>query len=239
MGPEKEEASLERSEQLEASEAFPLLKNCSRKGIERVNRLGELTHCKRGERLIQEGTPTNGVYFLLEGTMKVFTSGLFKKEQIIRIAREGDIVGHRGINEEEQFPISAQALEDSRAIFIDLESFYSVLKDEAAFGFDMTLFFANELMRSERRMKRLTQLPVRQRVADALLYLHSVFGKGTELFLLPLRRDEIGDLAATSQEQVSRTMSEFIREGLVRSRRGALALLDPQGLQALRDGERV
>lgn len=226
-------------EKLEASEAFPLLRNCSQEGIDKLNSIGEVERCKRTERPIHEGTATHGIYFILEGKVKVFTSGLFKREQIIRLATEGNIVGHRGINADRQFPISAEALEDSSLFFIDLEDFLEVVQEEAALGFDMTLFFANELRESELRMKRLTQLPVRQRVADALLYIHSRFGSGTDFFILPLRRDEIADLAATTQEQVSRTMTEFIRDGLVDSRRGALAIKQPEALKGVREGEMV
>lgn len=228
-----------QTKKLEASDTFPLLRDCSKEGIERLNELGEPEKCQKGQRPIQEGASTHGVYFILEGKMKVYTSGLFKKEQILRLAQKGDIIGHRGINEENRFPISVQALENCQLFFIDLESFLSVVKEEAMLGFDMTLFFANELKRSEQHMKRLTQLSVRQRVAHALLYIHSEFGTGTDPFLLPLRRDEIGDLAATSQEQVSRTLSEFIKEGLVETQRGAMALKDLEALGALREGERA
>ncbi len=223
---------------LSTSGRFPLLKNCSEAGIDRLNEAGEEMLLAGGQRPIQEGSPTDGVHFLLQGKVKVFTSSLLKKEQIVRLATEGNIIGHRGINEEWKFPIGAEALERSRTFFIQLDAFYTVLKEEAAMDNDLMFFFANELMWSERWMKWMTQLRAMQRIAAALLYIHSKFGSGNELFLLPLKRDEIADLAATTQEQVSRTLSEFSRDGKVELQRGAMAIRDLEGLRALRDGDR-
>lgn len=214
----------------------PLLKRCSEVGLAYLQQVGEKVHWKKGQELVHQGMPTHGIYFILEGKMKVVTQGVFGREHILRLAAEWDVVGHRGINEKEVFPIGIEGLEDGTAFFIELGSFYTFLEQEAKTSFDMMFFFANELTRSEERTERLTQLQVRERVADALLYIRSKFGAGRECFSLPLSRREIGDLAGTTQDQASRCLSEFRREAWIELEQGRIAILDPDPLLELSEG---
>lgn len=216
--------------------SFPLLEHCSQAGLERMSASGEEIICKKGQAMVHEGEPIHGIYFILKGKMKVVTEGLFGKEQILRLAGEKDIVGHRGINSEERFPVGIEALEDCHTFHIPLKAFYAVLQKEAAFSFDLMFFFADQLMATEKRMKRLSQLQVHERVAYALLYIRSIFGVGTGAFPLPLSRSEIGDLAATTQDQASRYLSEFRRKGVIHIENGRMTILDLPYLRSLSQG---
>lgn len=218
-------------------EEFPLLNRCSEAGLEKLRNKGQMIDWREGQEIVHEGMPTDGIYFILAGKMKVITQGILAQSQIIRLAAERDIVGHRGINEKEVFPVGIDALTDCRTFFIDLEFFYELLKTEAPLSFEMMFFFANELMGSENRMKRLARLYVRERVADALLYIRSKFGSGSKWFPLPLSRYEIGDLAGTNSDQVSRCLSEFKKEGRIELQKGWIALRDPDHLERLSQRE--
>ena len=48
-----------------------------------------------------EGAPVNGLFFILKGKVKVFRTGINGREQIVRFAKEGEIIGHRGFGTEE------------------------------------------------------------------------------------------------------------------------------------------
>jgi len=53
-------------------------------------------HCKKGQQFIMEGAPVNGLFFILKGKVKVFRTGINGREQIVRFAKDGEIIGHRG-----------------------------------------------------------------------------------------------------------------------------------------------
>ncbi|RYD86525.1 MAG: cyclic nucleotide-binding domain-containing protein, partial [Sphingobacteriales bacterium] len=52
---------------------------------------------KKGKPLFREGDPVTGIYFLYNGSVKIHKQWTAGKELILRFARTGDIVGHRGL----------------------------------------------------------------------------------------------------------------------------------------------
>jgi len=52
---------------------------------------------KRGSIIYREGSRINGCYCIQKGIIKVFKTGIDGKEQIIRFARTGDIIGFRSV----------------------------------------------------------------------------------------------------------------------------------------------
>ncbi len=51
----------------------------------------------RGELLYNEGNRINGTYVVAEGVIKIFKTGSDGKDQIIRFAKTGELVGFRSV----------------------------------------------------------------------------------------------------------------------------------------------
>ncbi|WP_245574770.1 Crp/Fnr family transcriptional regulator [Gaetbulibacter saemankumensis] len=171
--------------------------------------------CKKGQQFIIEGAPVNGLFFILKGTVKVFRTGINGREQIVRFAKEGEIIGHRGFGTEEYYSIGAIALQDSVLCYFSKGSLQDVLLKNPMFTYDMMLFYANELNRSENKVKSISQMTVRERVIDTVLYIHRKFGDLRGFINLPLSRREYANYAGTTEEQVIRVFSALKKEGLI------------------------
>jgi len=80
------------------------------------------------------------------------------------------------------------------------------------------MFYANELKKTENRLRNMAVMTVRDRVAEALILIMDNFSKknglGTILDI-NLSRKEIAEIAGTYPEQVSRYFSEFKDQGLI------------------------
>jgi len=171
--------------------------------------------CKKGQQFILEGAPVSGLFFLLKGKAKVFRTGINGKEQIVRFASNGDIIGHRGFGTEEFYSIGAMALEDTILCYFSKESLQRVLVKDAAFTYDFMLFYANELNKSESKVKSLSQMTVRERVVDALLYINRKFKHKNNYLDLVLSRSDYADFVGTTEEQVIRVLSSLKKENLI------------------------
>ncbi len=171
--------------------------------------------CKKGQQFIMEGAPVTGLFFLLKGTVKVLRTGLHGKEQIVRFAKEGEVIGHRGFGTEESYPIGAIALEDSLLCYFSKDLLQEVLHTAPTFTYDLMLFYANELNKSEAKVKSLSQMTVRERVIDTLLYVNRKFGQQNGFIALVLSRREYADYAGTTEEQVIRVLSALKKEQLI------------------------
>ena len=171
--------------------------------------------CKKGQQFIMEGAPVNGLFFILKGTVKVFRTGINGREQIVRFAKEGEIIGHRGFGTEEYYSIGAIALKEAILCYFSKDDLQEALLENPKFGYDMMLFYANELNRSENKVKSISQMTVRERIIDTLLYIHRKFGDLRGYLNLPLSRKEYADYAGTTEEQVIRIFSTLKKEGLI------------------------
>ena len=143
-------------------------RQCLKEWLPAIDANRQTLQVKKGEAFINEGEKVTGVYFVYDGAVKVHKKW-GEKELIVRFAKKGDIVGHRGLGNDIYYPVSATAIEPSVVCFIDIDFFMASLKVNQEFLFQLMMFFAEELKVSERKMRNLAHMPVKGRVAQALL----------------------------------------------------------------------
>lgn len=201
-----------------SNERCLIKKNLKSSVVAKLTEQRKEIRCKKGQQFIMEGAPVTGLFFVLKGRVKVLRTGLHGKEQIVRFAKEGEIIGHRGFSTDESYPISALAIEDCVLCYFSKEMLQEALKSDPLFTYDLMLFYANELSKSEVKVKSLSQMTVRERVIDTLLYINRKFGQNNGFISMMLSRREYADYAGTTEEQVIRVLSALKKENLITTR---------------------
>lgn len=153
---------------------------------------------KKGRQIFKEGETVKGIFFLYTGAVKVHMHWGDQKELILRFAKAGDILGHRGLGSSDLYPISATALEDTKVCFITNQFLETTLKTNPNLTYQLMHFYATELQNAETRMRNLAHMEVKGRVAHALLEISSIFGltKNKEI-AVTLTRQDIASYAGT------------------------------------------
>lgn len=189
---------------------------------------------KKGEVLFREGEPVTGVYFVYSGSVKVYKKWDDDKDLILRFAKGGAILGHRGLGGNLVYPISAAALEPSVVCFIDTQLFEATLKTNNEFTNHLIRFLVQELYESERKMRNLAHMPVKGRVAEALLHLKELFGQDDKGFInIELSRQDLASFAGATYETVFRMINELVKEKLISLSGKSIAIADAGGLAKL------
>lgn len=172
---------------------------------------------KKGEVIFNEGDKVTGIYFAYDTSIKVHKKWGKDKELIIRFARQGAIFGHRGLGRNNVYPVSATALEPGTVCYVDIGFFEATLKTNNSFAYNLMLFFADELQESERKMRNLAHMPVKGRVAQALITLQDQFGvNGDGSIAIELSRQDLASFAGATYETVFRVMNELLKEDLIK-----------------------
>ncbi len=186
---------------------------------------------KKGQTVFSEGDRVEGIYFIHEGTVKVHKHW-GDKELIVRIAGRGAILGHRGFStEQEVFPISATALEDCLLCFVAIDFFKDTLKVNPDFTYQLMLFYARELQQSEKKMRNLALMPVKIRLAWALIRLRDEFGiDGQGILGIALSRQDLAAFIGANYETVFRAMTELEQQQLLAFSGRTIRLVDPDAL---------
>jgi len=186
---------------------------------------------KKGQYIFREGDRIFGLYFIERGKVKIISTGLNNKEQIVRLAVAGHVIGHRGQGNE-TYPIGAVALEDTQVCFLDNEIVYEAFMNNPKFTFALMMFYSSELRKTEIRERHLAQMTIREKIADTLLYLKETFGISPADGSLNanLSRQELAEIAGTSVEQVIRELTDFENEKLINKEGRKIVLFNLDGL---------
>lgn len=172
---------------------------------------------KKGQVLFHEGGHPFGVYCVNKGKIKLSILGDEGKEQIVRLAKDGDLLGYRSMLVNERYNATAIALEDSQVCFIPREQFLRSLKTDGNLSVEMMKLLSNQLKEAEVKLTHLAQKPVRERLAETLIFLKETFGFDTDstIIAVQLTREEIANLVGTATETAIRLLSELNRDKVV------------------------
>lgn len=189
-----------------------------------------------GGYLYHAGDPADALFVVAEGTVKVaqVTSG--GAETVTDVLVPGELFGAMGTLGEPHHLQSASALVDACVLRIDQEAFRRVLATYPRVALRVLDDVASRLARAHSDIGGQTTDTVPQRVATALLRLADKLGhdRGADGLLLevPLSRADLAGLARSTPESVSRVMSRWKKEGVIRSGRRWTAVLDRGRLEA-------
>lgn len=183
--------------------------------------------------VFKEGEKTEGLYVINIGKVKVVSKDNEGKDTLIRLAADGDIIGHRGFGGDWTYPISAITYVKSEITFIPLNVFQVIAKSNIEFTYHLMMFFAEELRSSE---EKTLQLPVKNRIAKAILTNYSVFGaeeKDETKISLTLPRKDFADMARTTYETVIRVFSELNKNKIIQSEGKSIKIIDLDSLKQI------
>jgi CRP-like cAMP-binding protein len=171
---------------------------------------------KKGQQVFKEGDPVTGIYFVYEGNIKAHKRWDSEKELIVRFAKKGDILGHLGLEGDRIYPVTATAMEAATVCYLPMEFFESSLKINNDFAIKLMRFFASELQKSEKRMRNLVHMPVKARVAQAIITLKNQFGINAEGFIdIELARQDLASFSGAAYESLFRTINDFVAENII------------------------
>lgn len=194
-----------------------LCESCLKEWIPSIEQFKTTFHLKKGEQLFKEGDEVKGIYFLKRGKLKVHKLWSEGRQMVIRFAKAGDVIGHRGLGNDTTYPVTATALEDIAVCFIERDFFLRSLQLNPDFALALMTFYANELQDAEKRIRDLALMDVRGRIADTFLMLQNKFGTDEEGYIdVTLTRQDIASFAGTIYETFFKIATEFVQQKIIR-----------------------
>ncbi len=171
---------------------------------------------KKGEPLFEEGETVNGVYCLKDGVCKMTKLSDNGKDQIVKLAKAGELLGQRSMISEEPANLSAVALEDLEVCFIPKTEIMQFFNENNQFSMHMMKTICGDLKDADDHMVNMAQKTVKQRLAETLLYLEETFGTNEDKTLrIQLSREELAGMIGTATESCIRLLSELNKSEII------------------------
>ncbi|WP_298484405.1 Crp/Fnr family transcriptional regulator [uncultured Maribacter sp.] len=192
---------------------------------------------KKGEALFEEGEKLNGVYCVRDGVSKLSKLSANGKDQIVKLATTGEVMGQRAVIVEEPTNLSAVAVNDVEVCFVPKEIIVDSMHKNPDFTLEVLRHMAHDLKEADDVIVNMSQKTVKQRVAEALLYLKNNYGVDEEGYLsLTLSREDIANVVGTATESCIRIISEFKKKGYIKTSGKRIIIANEKELQDLVNG---
>ena len=166
---------------------------------------------KKSQSLFLEGSFPRGVFCINQGKVKVFKRGDEGKEQIIHIAKEGEMVGFRAMFSGDPYNVAAETLEESNICFIAKDDFLNMMDTNITLRNGIIKELSKELSDRASFITNMAQKSVRERLAFSLILLKTVYQPEP----INLSREDMANFVGTATETLIRLLKDFKEEGII------------------------
>ena len=217
------------SRKTEVLSKTPLLASLTPSEIEAVAQRAIEKQYGPGDALFLEGEECAGFFVLAQGRVKIVKTSPSGREIMLAVEAAPSSVAEIPVFDGGGYPASVTAIDEVIAYLITKKDFQQVCRQHPEVPLKVLAVVGRRLRHLGSIIEGVTFGSIRQRLARTLLELGEQAGRDS--FPLPLTHQELASRLGTVREVVSRNLSRFQAEGLLRIQAREIHLLDRDGLQ--------
>lgn len=180
--------------------------------------------------IFSPGEPSDTLYFLARGTVKIGTHSSDGKEVIKSLIHPLAMFGELGVVGETNRQDFAQSLkEDVHVYALKVEDFKALMRQNFEFADQVMTLFGSRLMRAENKLESLIFKDARTRIIDFIVDAVQNRGRkvGFEMLLKhSLTHQDIASITCTSRQTVTLVLNELKKSDLIYFNRGKILVRD-------------
>jgi CRP-like cAMP-binding protein len=171
---------------------------------------------RKGQNIFVQGDPSDAVFFIEEGRLKVTVLSASGKEAVIAFLDAGDFVGEACLRGQPLRIATATAMVKSVVARVDKATFLRTLADEPKFSQLFTSYLLARTARIEEDLVDQLFNSSEKRLARALLILANVGREGRPEPIIPkVDQSTLAEMIGTTRGRVSFFMNKFRQLGLI------------------------
>lgn len=193
----------------------------------------QIRKIKKKQVLFYEGDKVIGIYYIHKGAIKITKIAQDGRELTVRIHSAGDYIGLHRLYTEQNHSDNAEAMSDCEISILPLHEFESLIEHHPEIAAKFIKILSQESNQIEDHLIRIAYDSVRKRIANSLIsYFKTYCAEGQSIHL---SRNELANISGTTPETVSRTLTDFENEGLIRKELSRIVIVQPQKLSNLKN----
>ena len=188
------------------------------------------------EAIFSEGDPSEWLYIVKKGKVKITKISHDGKEIILEIIPPNDFFGGIAVLRGFPYPANAVAMEDTEVVKISRRNLMSVIDRFPNLMYCMATNIGDRIKGSHETLKSIALEKVESRIASLLLKLSDKAGEKTSegvAINMKLTKQDIAEMVGTTVETSIRTMSKLSKAGLVSTKAGKIIVRDLERLRSL------
>lgn len=215
---------------------LPFFKHLPAEAILKINGLFHDHEVSTDERVYFEGDEAKCLYLVAMGKVKLIRNTDSGREVLLDILHGSEYFGTLSVFGGRAHTETAVAQTDCCILQISSDDFETVLTEYPDVTRKVLEAVSKRLTESQEVVKQLSAYTVEQRIASALLRLAGKLGEARGqgvLIQLPFSRQDLAAMTGSTMETVSRVMSRFVEDGLVKSGRKWVTIMNSKRLEEL------
>jgi CRP/FNR family transcriptional regulator/CRP/FNR family cyclic AMP-dependent transcriptional regulator len=218
--------------------ATPFLRRVPKREVVALAGQGKVHRFRRGTYICHQGDDTEEVFFLVEGKIEIASFSPTGARILHATVDAPQFVGELGVFGDLPRTADLLALDDSEIWSVDGETFLAFVTAQPALARDVLRALARQVQEHQAFADDLLFLDLKGRVAKRLLQmgtssLADLPSDGTSI--APITHADLASLCGGSRENVTRTLKEFERRGLIRRDGGRYVLKKVAALAKIAD----
>ena len=188
-----------------------------------------------------QGQDAHSFFLLLSGHIRVVRTSPEGHQVIARYINEGELFGIAMALGRDTYPATAIAAVDCVVLTWPNSAWPEMQTRFPAFGASTYRTVGSRLQETQAQVMEMSTQQVEQRIANALLRIVNQSGRKTAEGIeidFPITRQDIAEMTGTTLHTVSRLLSAWENEGIVRSARQKVIVTDPHALLLVADNRR-
>jgi CRP-like cAMP-binding protein len=213
----------------------PVFRRLAARDLHTIAQAAAIRRFEKGERIFEEGAPSDVFYTIASGRVKIFKTLASGKDVILEVFGSGDPLGALAVYDGRPFPASAVALEETACVVIPRPTFFRLLEEHPSLVRGLMLGLTMRLVELTNRLAEISGTRVEPRFARLFLKLAADQGRperGGTFIPIALSRQELADMTGTTIETAIRIMSRWGKEEIVRTDKDGFVLLDRDAVEA-------
>jgi CRP/FNR family transcriptional regulator len=190
----------------------PIFSNLTTEEMVEVSLTTTQREYKKGETIYSEGEPSENLFVINNGKVKISKLSEEGKEQIIRILYEGDFMGELSLFTQSPFMNNAEALETTLVCIVNGKKINELIEKYPSVSLKIMKELSSRLEETERLIESIGLGSVEQRVAEILLKMSD----DNNAVNLSISKRDLAAHIGMSQETLSRKLSNFQEEGWIK-----------------------
>lgn len=187
-----------------------------------------------GDVIYKQYEPSKGIYYFLQGKIKLFTNLDDGMERTIRIVVTPHILGETSLIDDGVNLCTAIALAKTKILFIPRERVQTNLLSNAILINMIMSSLANKIRYMQFQVEN-AAFTLPQRIARLLLNFNDEinFHNPKNCSRLIVTHDELASILGTTRPKITKHLNDFYNLGLLEKGRGFIRIIDCEGLKSI------
>ncbi len=183
-----------------------------------------------GATIYCEGNVGNHVFYITRGEVKTYKVNEDGKELITDLFSDKSFFGFTSFLAHKPYSENAEAIQPTEILKLEKLELLSLIKSNPQLGLNFIDLLSNDLDTVKEHLMHLAYDSVRKKTADAILQLTPESAKER---VVRISRSDLASMIGIAKETLTRTLTDFKEEKLIRTNRNTIQVLNTKKLGSI------